>query len=164
MEDESGGQDLGSPSNVKLITFAEIADELCPVFMSMGMSYNDYWYGDYTQLQHYSKAFEMQRERANYDAWLQGAYVYDALCMVSPILHAFAKNGTKPTPYHKEPYGMKFAETDSKTVEGKPEKTTTEIQALNASAKFASIMTQWNKQFENKGGEANGSNDRSVTD
>ena len=68
--------------------------------------------------------------------------------------YAFAKNGTKPTPYHKEPYGMKFAETDSKTVEGKPEKTTTEIQALNASAKFASIMTQWNKQFENKkGGE-----------
>ena len=157
MEDESG---LSSSSNgVKWLTFAELADELCPVFMSMGMSYNDYWYGDYTQLQHYSKAFEMQRERANYDAWLQGAYVYDALCMVSPILHAFAKNGTKPTPYHKEPYGVKSDGSDRGDKPAKTEKEIQEIQAHNASAKFSAFVTQWNKRFDSKGGGAHGDND-----
>lgn len=156
MEDEPG---LGSSSEAKMLTFAELADEMCPIYMSMGVPREEYWHGDYTQLAEYRKSFEIQRERANYDAWLQGAYVYDALCMVSPILQAFAKNGTKPTPYHKEPYGMKLDEASTGAPEKKQTKTNEEIQALNASAKFASFMTQWNKRFESKGGEANGGND-----
>lgn len=159
MEGESGRQDLDSPSDVKWLTFAELADELCPQYMSIGVSFQEYWHGDYTQLAYYAKAFEVQRERANYDAWLQGAYVYDALCMASPILRAFAKSGTKPTPYHKEPYGMKLDEASTGAPEKKQTKTNEEIQALNASAKFASFMTQWNKRFESQGGETNGDND-----
>lgn len=162
MEGESGRQDLDSPSDVKWLTFAELADELCPAYMSIGVPYNEYWHGDYSQLAYYAKAFEVQRERANYDAWLQGAYVYDALCMVSPILQAFAKRGTKPTPYHKEPYGAKSSGSGATADSKKPKKTDKEIQdiqALNASAKFASFMTQWNKRFESKGGETNGGND-----
>jgi len=162
VEGESGGQDLDSPSDVKWLTFAELADELCPQYMSMGVPYGEYWYGDYTQLEHYQKAFELRRERANYDAWLQGAYMYDALCMVSPVLNAFAKRGTKPTPYHKEPYGAKSSGSGATADSKKPKKTDKEIQdiqALNASAKFASFMTQWNKRFESQGGETNGGND-----
>lgn len=160
MEDES---QLDSPSeNVRWLTFAELADEQCPAYMSMGMPYTEYWHGDYTQLAHYRKAFEIQRERANHDAWLQGAYVYDALCAVSPVLHAFAKRNTKPTPYHKEPYGASSGSATESGSDKKPARTDREIQeiqALNASAKFASFMTQWNKRFENKGGEAVGGND-----
>lgn len=160
MEDESG---LDSSSGVRLLTFAELADELCPVYMSMGVPYGEYWHGDYTQLAHYRQAFELQRERVNHDAWLQGAYVYDAICAVSPVLNAFAKRGTKPLPYHKEPYGMKLDEASTDAPEKKQTKTNEEIQALNASAKFASFMTQWNKRFDGKGGEVNGDNDRPVT-
>ncbi len=157
MEGESG---LDSPSeNTRLLTFAELADELCPQYMSIGVSFQEYWHGDYTQLAYYAKAFEVQRERANYDAWLQGAYVYDALCMASPILQAFAKRGTKPLPYHKEPYGMKLDEASADAPEKKQTKTNEEIQALNASAKFASFMTQWNKRFDSEGGGMNGGND-----
>ncbi len=160
MEGESGLE--SSSESVRWLTFTELADELCPQYMSMGVPYGEYWYGDYTQLEHYQKAFELRRERANYDAWLQGAYVYDALCAVSPILHAFAKKGTKPIPYHKEPYGAKSSGSGATADSKKPKKTDKEIQdiqALNASAKFASFMTQWNKRFESKGGEANGGND-----
>ena len=157
MEDEPG---LGSPSaNVRLLTFAELADEMCPIYMSMGVPYKEFWHGDYTQLAEYRKSFEIQRERANYDAWLQGAYFYDALCAVSPVLNAFAKRGTKPSPYLEKPYGMKLDEASTDAPEKKQTKTNEEIQALNASAKFASFMTQWNKRFESKGGEANGAND-----
>ncbi len=157
MEDEQGL--VLSSEDVRWLTFAELADELCPQYMSIGVPYNEYWHGDYTQLACYHKAFELQRERVNYDAWLQGAYIYDALCMASPILHAFAKKGSKPIPYHKAPYGI--SGTEAGTAE-KPEKTAEEvreIQATNASARFASFMTQWNKRFESKGGEANGGND-----
>ena len=36
----------------------------------------------------------------------EGMYIYDALCKVSPVLHAFAKNGTKPIEYPSEPYPL----------------------------------------------------------
>jgi len=143
-----------------LLTFAEAADEQCPFYMSIGVPRHEYWHGDYTQLAEYRKSFEIQRERANYDAWLQGAYIYDALCAVSPVLNAFAKRGTKPMPYHKEPYGMNLDEASTDAPEKKQTKTNEEIQALNASAKFASFMTQWNKRFESKGGEADVNDDR----
>ena len=158
MEGESGLE--SSSESVRWLTFTELVDEMCPIYMSMGVPRDEYWHGDYTQLAEYRKSFEIQRERANYDAWLHGAYVYDALCFVSPILHAFAKAGTKPIPYHKNPYGTNNSgqETSQKPA-AKTEKEIQEIQAHNASARFASFMTQWNKRFESQGGETNGGND-----
>ena len=159
MEDESG---IGSSSDSKILTFSEWADKLCVHYMAMGVPYNEYWHGDYTQLKYYAEAHRISVDRENYNAWLQGAYVYDALCAVSPVLNAFAKRGTKPAPYHKEPYGMKESET-KKDAPTKTSKEVQEIQTLNASARFASFMTQWNRRFEGKGGEADGDNDRPVT-
>jgi hypothetical protein len=160
VEDESG---LGSPSeNEKLLTFAEAADEQCPFYMSIGVPRHEYWHGDYTQLADYRKAHELRRERANHDAWLQGAYIYDALCAVSPVLNAFAKRGTKPMPYHDKPYSVASENLNNKVSEStsnKTEKELQEIQATNASAKFSSFAAQWNKQFDSKGGDVNGGND-----
>lgn len=160
MEEESG--ELDSSSAEKPLTFSEYADEMCAYYMSIGVAYDEYWHGNYAMLAFRHKAFEMERERTKYDAWIQGAYVYDALCMVSPVLRAFAKPGTKPTPYHKEPYGAKSSGSDA-AADGKKQKKTDkeiqDIQALNASAKFASFMTQWNKRFDSEGGGMNGGND-----
>lgn len=158
MEDEPR---IGSPSdNAKLLSFSEIADEQCPHYMAIGVPRDEYWHGDYTQLADYREAHKIKLDMENYYACLQGAYVYDALCFVSPILHAFAKAGTKPIPYHKNPYGTNNSgqETSQKPA-AKTEKEIQEIQALNASARFASFMTQWNKRFDDKGGESDGGHD-----
>lgn len=64
----------------------------------------EYWEGDPYLVRLYERAHEIIREQANHNAWLQGAYVYDAICAASPVLHAFAKEGTKPMPYLKKPY------------------------------------------------------------
>lgn len=45
-------------------------------------------------------------ERTNAESHLMGMYIYEALCDVSPILHAFAKNGAKPIEYRTEPYPL----------------------------------------------------------
>lgn len=147
MEDEPG---LDSSSDEELLTFSELVDKLCPQYMAMGVSYNEFWYGDYTQLEYYRKAFELNQEHENYKAWLQGLYIYEALCDVAPVLNAFAKSGTKPRPYSVEPYGS------SKKVQieqAKSEEELERIKITNASAKFASIMTEWNRKFEEEGGE-----------
>lgn len=72
--------------------------------MSIGMSYDEFWTGDVALVRAYRKADELKRRRLNETLWLQGMYIYEALCDVSPIFHAFAKKGTKPSPYPKEPY------------------------------------------------------------
>lgn len=70
------------------------------------MTYDQYWNGDCYLPIYYRKAHEIKKKQKNEELWLQGAYIYDALCRVSPILHAFAKNGTKPQPYPNKPYDL----------------------------------------------------------
>lgn len=73
--------------------------------MSIGMSYDDFWNGDVCMVRAYRKAEELRDRRRNRDLWLQGMYVYEALCDASPLFRFSMKNGTiKPEPYAKEPY------------------------------------------------------------
>ena len=65
----------------------------------------------------YREADKRRMERINAEAHLMGLYVYEALCDVSPVLHAFAKKGTKPKPFRTEPYGMGQEEKTEKQEE-----------------------------------------------
>jgi hypothetical protein len=68
------------------------------------MTPEQYWDGDPALARHYRKADEMKLERRNQELWLQGMYIYEAICDASPILRSFAKKGTKPYPYTDKPY------------------------------------------------------------
>lgn len=87
--------------------------------MAMGMTWDEYWYGDPRMAIAYRKAYELKCKRQNHDAWLQGMYIYEALVDVAPILRAFSKE-TKPTPYSKQPYAL--TEDDAKKRKEKEEK------------------------------------------
>lgn len=86
--------------------------------MSIGMTYEQYWYGDVRMAWDFLKAHELrmkrEQEQTNFNAYLQGFYVYEAVGRLAPILHAFAKKGAKPKPYPKEPFDLtgKEEETD----------------------------------------------------
>lgn len=98
----SGGVTATAP----LKTYTEKFNELFPYYLSIGMTEEQYWDKDNQLVIAYRKADELRMTRKNQEMWLQGAYFYDALCRVSPILHAFAKKGTKPTPYLSEAYAL----------------------------------------------------------
>ncbi len=107
----------GSSAAAPLSTYTEKFNELFPHYLSIGMTEEQYWDKDCTLVAAYRKAEEFRMNRRNQEMWLQGAYFYDALCRVSPILHAFAKKGTKPVPYLSEAYAL-----TEKQVELKEEK------------------------------------------
>lgn len=100
---EGGG---GVTATAPLKTYTEKFNELFPYYLSIGMTEEQYWDKDNQLVISYRKADELRMARKNQEMWLQGAYIYDALCRVSPILHAFAKKGTKPTPYLSEAYAL----------------------------------------------------------
>lgn len=75
-----------------------------PYYLSIGMSDEQYWDKDPMLVKYYRKAEKLKNRKLNQQAWLQGAYIYDSLIRVAPLLHAFAKKDIKPIPYAEEPY------------------------------------------------------------
>ena len=99
---EGSGQTSSPPS----FTYTEKFYEFFPYYLSIGMTPEQYWDGDCALVKYYRKAEELRNEKRNQELWLQGMYIYEVLCDVSPILQAFAKKGAKPTPYSEKPYPL----------------------------------------------------------
>lgn len=106
MED---GLVLLQSKKVEHLFLTEEFNKYCPFFISIGMSYEQFWEGDPTMTKDYLKAYNQKQkreaEKMKWMMWEQGLYVYEAICDTSPILRAFSK-ATKPLPYPKEPYGL----------------------------------------------------------
>ena len=116
--------------------------EAFPFYLSIGMTPEQYWDGDPALAKYYRKAHELQRKRRNEDLWLQGMYIYEALCDVSPILQAFAKRGTKPRPYTDRPYSLT---SDDRAEERKQQE---QRDREKAKQYMLSKMAKINKRFE----------------
>ena len=116
--------------------------EVFPFYLSIGMTPEQYWDGDPSLPKYYRKAYELQRKRRNEDLWLQGMYIYEALCDVSPIMNGFAKKGTKPHPYSDRPYSI--------TREDREEERKLKEQREREKAKQYMLgkMAKLNKMFE----------------
>lgn len=79
--------------------------------MSIGMTYSEFWDGSVDLVRAYRKADELRRRRENETLWLQGMYIYEALCDASPLFRtSFGKRSIKPEPYCKEPYPITATE------------------------------------------------------
>ena len=98
----------GGERNVRplFLTYTEQFYEMFPYYLSIGMTPEQYWDGDPMLAKYYRQADELRNERKNQELWLQGLYVYEALCDVAPIMHAMAKKGTKAQPYPERPYSL----------------------------------------------------------
>lgn len=92
--------EVGEPSTNK--TYTEIFNEAFPYYLSIGMTYELYWHGEPWLVKAYQEAYERQIDRMNYEKWLQGRYVYQAIGALTPILNPLSKK-KKAEEYLKEP-------------------------------------------------------------
>ena len=83
--------------------------------MSIGMTYDEFWNQDVNLVAVYRKAAELRDNRKNQELWLQGMYIYEALCDASPLFRFSMKKGAvKPEPYAQEPYPITAAEVQAR--------------------------------------------------
>jgi hypothetical protein len=114
--------------------------------MSYGMSYDEYWYDDCFKAKFYREQYKIRLKKEDMDMWKQGMYIYEALCDVSPILHAFSKKGTKPLPYRDKPLLQEYEQEHPTTQKEK------EIKQKNDEMVARIFFTNWfnatEKQFK----------------
>ena len=139
-ESVEGGGRSAPFSNSYTTTFYEVF----PFYLSIGMTPEQYWDGDPLLAKYYRQADELKRNRKNQELWLQGMYIYEALCDVAPIFHAFAKRGTKPSPYPDHPYSITNKEREDE------KKLREEREREKARRYMEAKMAALNKRFESK--------------
>lgn len=77
------------------------------------MSYDEYWNKDSTLVIAYREAYQIQRDNRNFEMWLQGRYIYDAITALSPILRtSLSKQPIKAENYVDRPYPLTKEEAD----------------------------------------------------
>lgn len=129
---------------VEYTSLTQLFEEQCPIYMSYGMSYDEYWFGEPYRTRFYRDAYKLKQKQIDERLWLQGMYIYEALCDVSPILHAFSSKGTKPLPYSQKPYMSQVEKTE---VDKKQEE---ENQKLLAMLYFKKWARDTKKRFDKK--------------
>ena len=127
------------PTNTSL---SDLLDELCAYYMSIGVTYDEFWYGDYTRLKYYVKKHDLEIEQKNYYCWLQGLYVYDALNVV--IGNAFSKRNAKKQNYVEKPIPVLPKTESQKEADAIKER-------QKAIESFEAMKAAWDKKMK-KGG------------
>ena len=121
---------VGEPSTK---TYTETFNEAFPFYLSIGMSYELYWYGEPNLVKAYREADEMRIDRMNYEKWLQGLYIYHSIGALQPVLNPFSKKH-KADEYIKEPIAITERARNQKAIE-EANKTATFLKAWADSLK-----------------------------
>ena len=83
-------------------SYTEVFEESLPYYLSIGMTWEQYWEGDPYLTVAYRAAHLLNVEQRNQELWLQGLYVHQAFAVV--LSNAFGKKGAKKQKYPEEPY------------------------------------------------------------
>lgn len=82
---------------------------MCLYYMSIGVPYDEFWYGDYCSLKYYEETYLRQRKIRNEEMWMNGMYNYHGVAI--SLANAFRGKGQKAEEYMKEPIAF-FPKSD----------------------------------------------------
>ena len=104
----------GVETDATPISLAEMFMELCPSYMAMGMTWNEFWHCNTKVHRAYRLAWKQKKAYRNWEMWWQGGYIYEALLKVAPVMRAaFGSGKVEPGKYSDEPYPLTKKEAES---------------------------------------------------
>ena len=118
-----------------------------PEFLAIGMTVEEFYDGPCDLVNAYKKAYRIRRDRANFDAYLQGAYFYEALVRCRALFNPFVSK-PKPDEWLKQPYDLRPAGDRT----GNIDEYETESEGANEAAVtfFQSFMARHNAYMDIK--------------
>lgn len=100
MESEFLDKEDSLPTNK---SYTELFYEVFPYYLSIGMTYEQFWNQDVELVKYYRQSQRYYSDRKNTEAWLQGMYIYDAIS--TSIYNCFGrKRGQSVATYVSKPY------------------------------------------------------------
>ena len=128
------------------LSLREAFEQACPLYMSYGMTRDEFWNGDTSAHKDYRESHKLKIIEQNTMNWYQGRYVYEAIGAWAPIIRAFSK-ARKPGDYPEHPYDL-FEEQRKAREEEEQRKRYERIKE-----KVALFATEYNKQRNSEGKE-----------
>lgn len=107
------------------------------------MSYDDYWNGDCELVTYYRDAEKKRINRQNFNMWLQGRYIYEAICDSAPIMNPLSTSH-EPLPYRESPIPL----TDTERKDEEKERARRKME--NDREIMKQIMIAINERFKEK--------------
>lgn len=83
---------------------SKFLDDCFPYYLSLGMTYDQYWNDNPELVVMYRKAEEIRSHRKNWEMWMNGRYTYDAIMRLVPSLQMWKPK--EPIQYMEEPYPL----------------------------------------------------------
>lgn len=130
------------------LSYTEIFENHFPYYLAIGMTPDEYWNGDNQLPKAFREADKIRMKRMNHEKWLQGAYIYEAICAASPLIN-FSKR-SKAYPYMKTPFETEKPVSKKSKIEQEKEEMQRNIE------KFERMMIRVNAKFARKEGEGDG--------
>ena len=106
----------GEVGNTSTKSYTDVFNDAFPYYLSIGMTYELFWYGEPNLVKAYREAEELRTDRMNYEKWLQGLYIYHGIGALQPILNPLSKKH-KPEEYLKEPIAITERARNKKELE-----------------------------------------------
>lgn len=97
-----GSELLEDSDPTEATTRTEMFEEAFPYYLSLGMTYEQFFYGDPWLAHFYREASKKRIEQENFYAWLHGSYVYEGLL----VSLARVIGGKKDVNYTEKPYEL----------------------------------------------------------
>ncbi len=128
-----GGELVNSPASP--ISYSEFFHMQFPFYLSIGMTYDQYWNMDATLVKDYREANFLRNKYENEKMWLQGLYFLQALN--ASVGNMFLKIGQKPCTYPEEPFPRTKEEVEEK------QRRENEAKIASFKAKISSINSKF---------------------
>lgn len=131
--------------------YGDIFDKLCPTYMSMGMTYAEYWDGEVGMKTFYRNAYKERVENeyriADRNNWYMGQYMMAVLQAV-PLL--VAGLNVKPSTHLPEYPDKPFFDTFDEKKKEEDRRKAEEDQMKLAMAVFQAATAQFNKNIQSR--------------
>ena len=101
-QDNSNKISNNTQKNRKRITLDYFYDDLLDYALVLGMTPEQYWYGNPRLLLNYEKKYQMESDKKRQEAWLIGAYVKSALSSTILVAGLADKDTSKKMPKYAD--------------------------------------------------------------
>lgn len=109
----------------------------CAYFLSIGMTWEQYWHGDPWAVLAFLEAEKLKRQRTSDEAWLYGLYVHDAVAVA--VNNALRSKHARAQKYIDRPLRIEPMTEEEKAAEA-------EAKQEQATAAFYKMMKAWESQ------------------